>query len=127
MKVERNSPVPSARSVAQTAYAKRVEAAAGPASLDSVGPAASVLGIPEAEFTPKVRDAIMGLMSEVDSLKAENAAVRELLRAMQEQQKALLEQVERMQRRLDDVATAATQTGAPPAIARFAAPTWPWT
>jgi diguanylate cyclase (GGDEF)-like protein len=76
MKVERNSPVRSTRSVAQTAYAKRVDAATGPASLDSVGPAASVLGIPEAEFTPKVRDAIMGLMSEVDSLRRELAQTR---------------------------------------------------
>ena len=35
MKVDRFCPVRCARSVAQTAYAKRVEAAAGPASLDS--------------------------------------------------------------------------------------------
>src|SRR4030095_4380069 len=34
-------------------------------------------------------------------MKAENAAVRELLRKMEEQQKTLLEQVERLQRRLD--------------------------
>jgi diguanylate cyclase (GGDEF)-like protein len=36
-----------------------------------VMPAASVLGIPDAEFTPKVRDAIMGLMGEVDNLRRE--------------------------------------------------------
>jgi len=41
------------------------------------------------------------LKSEVESLKAENAAVRELLRKMEEQQKTLLEQVDRLQRRLD--------------------------
>ena len=41
------------------------------------------------------------LQSEVDILKAENAAVRELLRKMEEQQKALLESVDRLQRRLD--------------------------
>ena len=76
MKVERNSPVRSTRSVAQTAYAKRAEAAASPANLDTIGSAASVLGIPEAEFTPKVRDAIMGLMSEVDSLRRELAQTR---------------------------------------------------
>jgi len=39
-------------------------------------PAASVLGIPESEFTPKVRDAIMGLMSEVDSLRRELSQTR---------------------------------------------------
>ena len=41
------------------------------------------------------------LESEVAAVKAENAAVRELLRKMEEQQKALLEQVDRLQRRLD--------------------------
>jgi hypothetical protein len=46
------------------------------------------------------------LQSEVESLKAENAAVRELLRRMEEQQKTLLEQVERLQQRLDGVPTA---------------------
>lgn len=46
------------------------------------------------------------LLTEVESLKAENAAVRELLRRMEEQQKALLEQVDRLQRRLDGVPTA---------------------
>lgn len=71
MKVERNSPSRPARSVAQAAYARRVEASASLGSVDAVMPAASVLGIPEAEFTPKVRDAIMGLMGEVDSLRRE--------------------------------------------------------
>jgi hypothetical protein len=46
------------------------------------------------------------LLGEVDSLKAENVLVRELLLKMQEQQKALLEQVDRLQRRLDGVTTA---------------------
>src|SRR4051794_33518954 len=41
------------------------------------------------------------LQSDVAAVKAENAAVRELLRKMEEQQKALLEQVDRLQRRLD--------------------------
>ena len=42
-----------------------------------------------------------GVESELADLKAENAAVRELLRKMDEQQKLLLEQVDRLQRRLD--------------------------
>ena len=71
MKVERNSPARGTRSVAQTAYARRVEAAAGPANAETVDATASVLGIPEAEFTPKVRDAIMSLMGEVESLRRE--------------------------------------------------------
>ena len=71
MKVERNSPARSTRSVAQTAYARRVEAAAGPANSETIDPTANVLGIPEAEFTPKVRDAIMSLMNEVENLRHE--------------------------------------------------------
>ena len=49
------------------------------------------------------------LKSEVDTLKAENAVVRELLRKMEGQQKALVEQVDRLQRRLDGVTTAVVQ------------------
>jgi diguanylate cyclase (GGDEF)-like protein len=71
MKVQRNSPTRPARAVAQAAYARRVKAADGVGGLDTIMPAASVLGIPEAEFTPRVRDAIMGLMSEVDNLRRE--------------------------------------------------------
>ena len=70
MKVDRNAPVRSTRSVAQAAYARRVEGTTS-SSLDGVAPSASVLGIPESEFTPKVRDAIMGLTGEVDSLRRE--------------------------------------------------------
>jgi len=46
---------------------------------------------------PKTKD----LQSEIADVKAENSVVRELLRKMEEQQKALLEQVDRLQRRLD--------------------------
>jgi hypothetical protein len=53
------------------------------------------------------------LKSEVDTLKAENAAVRELLRKMEAQQEALLAQVETMQRRLDGVTAAVLQPPAP--------------
>jgi diguanylate cyclase (GGDEF)-like protein len=79
MKVERNSPARSTRSVAQAAYARRIEATDGLDGVDAVMPAASVLGIPEAEFTPRVRDAIMGLMSEVDSLRRELTQTRSRL------------------------------------------------
>ncbi|MES2256517.1 MAG: GGDEF domain-containing protein [Pseudomonadota bacterium] len=72
MKIDRPPP---ARSVA-AAYGRRVEMAVLPDAADPVPPAASVLGIPEAEFTPKVRDAIMGLMGEVDSLRRELTQTR---------------------------------------------------
>ena len=46
------------------------------------------------------------LEREVSAVKAENAAMREQLRRMEEQQKALLEVVERLQQRLEGVAIA---------------------
>ena len=45
--------------------------------------------------------------AELTNLKAENAAIRDLLRKMEEQQKVLLGQVDRLQRRLDGSTTAA--------------------
>jgi diguanylate cyclase (GGDEF)-like protein len=76
MKVERNSPSRPARSVAQAAYARRIEAAGSVESADAVLPAANILGIPEDEFTPKVREAIMGLMNEVENLRRELGQTR---------------------------------------------------
>jgi hypothetical protein len=71
---------------------------------------------------PKPND----LESEVAAVKAENAAVREQLRKMEEQQKILLEQVDRLQRRLDggavtDVLTADQQV-VPPTTADASMP-----
>ena len=57
------------------------------------------------------------LESEVSAVKAENAEIRELLRKMEEQQKALLEQVDRMQRRLDGITTAAVPPSGPSPVA----------
>ena len=79
MKVERNSPSRPTRSVAQAAYARRIEATGGLDNVDAAGPSASVLGIPESEFTPKVRDAIMGLMNEVENLRRELAQTKSRL------------------------------------------------
>ena len=74
MKIERPSAARSARAVT-AAYARRVEAASAADPLDTMVPA-TVLGIPEAEFTPRVRDAIMGLMSEVENLRRELSQTR---------------------------------------------------
>lgn len=76
MKVERSSALRAARSAA-TAYARR--AAAGADSLGPSGTSAQVLGIPESEFSPRVRDAVMTLMGEVDSLRRELLAVQKRL------------------------------------------------
>ena len=62
----------------------------------------------KSEDNPKPKD----MESELANLKAENAAVREQLRKMEEQQKALLDQFERLQRRLDGATTAVLPDGA---------------
>jgi diguanylate cyclase (GGDEF)-like protein len=74
MKIERSSATRATRSVGAAAYARRVDAAGTVDAVDAVP--ASVLGIPESEFTPRVRDAIMGLMGEVDSLRRELSQTR---------------------------------------------------
>jgi diguanylate cyclase (GGDEF)-like protein len=76
MKIDATRAPRAPRQVA-AAYARAVDATAPLAPADPVP--ASVLGIPEAEFTPKVRDAIMGLMSEVDSLRRELGDTRKRL------------------------------------------------
>ena len=74
MKIDRPS-APRPVRAATSAYARRAEAASPSETMDAVLPA-SVLGITEAEFTPRVRDAIMGLMNEVDNLRRELAQTR---------------------------------------------------
>jgi diguanylate cyclase (GGDEF)-like protein len=69
MKIERTNSTKGARSVGAAAYARQAEAAPSSAGPATVGATASVLGIPEGEFTPRVRDAILTLMGEVDSLR----------------------------------------------------------
>jgi diguanylate cyclase (GGDEF)-like protein len=75
MKIERSNPIRATRAVGTAAYARRVEATSTVDSVDAVLPA-TVLGIPESEFTPRVRDAIMGLMGEVDTLRRELTQTR---------------------------------------------------
>ncbi len=66
------------------------------------------------------------LQGEIEALKTENAAVRELLRKMEEQQKLLLEQVSRLQRRLDGgAATDVSSAGQPPAATESASASVP--
>jgi hypothetical protein len=62
------------------------------------------------------------LKSEIEALKADNATVRELLRKMEEQQKALLEQVDHLRRRLDAASTAAAPPGAQPQVGAVPGP-----
>jgi diguanylate cyclase (GGDEF)-like protein len=75
MKVERTMPSRTVRAAGAAAYARRVEASSAPDAVDAIAPT-TVLGIPEAEFTPRVRDAIMSLMGEVDTLRRELSQTR---------------------------------------------------
>ncbi len=79
MKTEKTTTLSSVRAVGAAAYARQARAAAPAAAPPPVSAPASVLGIPEAEFTPRVRDAIMTLMGEVDSLRRELQQTRERL------------------------------------------------
>ena len=72
MKIERTGSTRGTRAVGAAAYARQADAVAAPAA--SAGATASVLGIPESEFTPRVRDAIVMLMGEVDTLRRELGA-----------------------------------------------------
>src|SRR6185503_8659165 len=76
MKVDRVNTLRGSRAVGAAAYARQADAVAASESLVPVTINASVLGIPEGEFTPRVRDAIMTLMGEVDSLRRELSQTR---------------------------------------------------
>jgi diguanylate cyclase (GGDEF)-like protein len=91
---------PTAATGAQ-AY-KSVQRATGPQSEQAsnlTADVSSVLGIPDTEFTPRVRDAIMSLMAEVDRLRHD---------------------LERTQKRLALAETAADQDGLLPVLNRRA-------
>ncbi len=79
MKVDRVNTLRGARAVGAAAYARQADALGATEALVPLGIDASVLGIPESEFTPRVRDAIMTLMSEVDALRRELQQTRSRL------------------------------------------------
>jgi diguanylate cyclase (GGDEF)-like protein len=79
MKVDRTGSVRGARAVGVAAYAKQTQAVAAAEAPAAVSATASILGIPESEFTPRVRDAIMTLMGEVDNLRRELQRTRDRL------------------------------------------------
>jgi len=78
MKVDRVNTARGARAVGAAAYARQMEAVGAASVLEPVA-STSVLGIPESEFTPRVRDAIMTLMGEVDTLRQELQQTRNRL------------------------------------------------
>ena len=70
MKITDSKPVAGARAAGAAAAPARVRPGQA-AATNGPGDSASIMGIPEAEFTPKVRDAIMSLMQEVDRFRQE--------------------------------------------------------
>ena len=71
MKIERTGTTRGARAVKVAAFTRPGEEA----PLAS----ANVLGIPESEFTPRVRDAVITLMAEVDNLRRDLQAAHQRL------------------------------------------------
>ena len=74
MKISDSTQIRGPSSVQRPGAVRSVARPAGTASSSSARAATDtteILGIPESEFTPKVRDAIMKLMAEVDSLRRE--------------------------------------------------------
>ena len=85
MKITGNKPGSTAGTKGVQAYAsvKQASATKPASSAAAVSDVSSVLGIPETEFTPRVRDAIMTLMAEVDRLRYELEQAKQRLDAVQ--------------------------------------------
>ena len=71
MKISGNRPTGPTSGVDAYAQVQRTTGTPAPQTVAAPADVSSVLGIPEAEFTPRVRDAIMTLMAEVDRLRQE--------------------------------------------------------
>lgn len=84
MKITDNRPKDPAAATGVGAYAsvqRATKTASAPAA--AATDVSSVLGIPEAEFTPRVRDAIMSLMAEVERLRQDLDRTKARLEAVE--------------------------------------------
>lgn len=86
MKIGDPKPLGSVSSVSarEREKARGASSSGGAAGGRTVSDSASIMGIPEAEITPRVRDALMQLMGEVADLRREVSAMRERLRESEE-------------------------------------------
>jgi len=84
MKIGDSRPAKGTTPVAARERGGGAEKTAAGAGGRTVSDAVSIMGIPEAELTPKVRDALMSLMAEVDRLRREMDQVRARLRNAEE-------------------------------------------
>lgn len=71
MKVSDSTSIRASSGVQRTSAVRSVSRSSDAPPLRAIADTTEVMGIPEAEFTPKVREAIMKLMVEVDSLRRE--------------------------------------------------------
>jgi diguanylate cyclase (GGDEF)-like protein len=71
MKVSDSTSIRATSSVQRTSAARATSRTGETPAVRAVADTTEVMGIPESEFTPKVREAIMKLMAEVDSLRRE--------------------------------------------------------
>ena len=85
MKITGNRPGSASGATGVKAYASAQKAAGAKsvAPVTATEDVSSVLGIPEAEFTPRVRDAILTLMAEVDRLRGELQQTQDRLDSVQ--------------------------------------------
>lgn len=79
MKIERMGRASAATAASQAGYARRPTPVPADPRGEEAAATASVMGIPDREFTPRVRDAIMALMGEVEMLRRELEQTRSRL------------------------------------------------
>jgi diguanylate cyclase (GGDEF)-like protein len=79
----RQGSITGATGVSAYASVQKVSAPGQGAAARAVGEVATVLDIPENEFTPKVRDAIMNLMGELDRLRNEIEQMKNKMQSVQ--------------------------------------------
>ncbi|HEY6335320.1 MAG TPA: diguanylate cyclase, partial [Alphaproteobacteria bacterium] len=71
MKIDAKTGARGARGIAAVGADAGARAVEHPAEAAPITDIATVSGIPEAEFTPRVREAVMALLAEVDALRRE--------------------------------------------------------
>lgn len=81
MKIDNSGPVTG---ISRVRARRRERDAAGTAPPRRIEDRASVMGIPEAEFTPRVRDAIIALMAEVESMRQELEQARQRIHELEQ-------------------------------------------
>jgi diguanylate cyclase (GGDEF)-like protein len=85
MKITSGNPVTRAYTAKGAASPSSAARGAGAAAASGASDVTAIMGIPENEFTPRVRAAIMTLMAEVDRLRQDLDATKSKLEAVQAQ------------------------------------------